>query len=151
MKWQTKEIDTYLKEKEYVDTAIIPLIPISWQKEVKSTVALGEFISIIALEVERQFQGRVIHFPPFAYLKDEEVDIRVGRLREWMEELKKGDIKHIFFLTSDAEWKVVEQQLEDGLIWLPSIPLEHLDEKYKRDIITEQIKQLIPVLINKWK
>lgn len=151
MKWQTKEIDTYLQEKDYVDTALIPLVPISWVDEVKRTVAMGEFIEVITLEVERQFQGRVIHFPPFTYIKGEQIDSRLARLKEWTSEIREGGIKHLFFLTSDGEWKTIEHELNEPLIWLPTVPLEHLDLSYKRDIIAEQVKQLIPLLTSKWQ
>lgn len=80
MKWQATEMDTYLQAKEYVDTAIIPLIPLSWQKDVKQTVAMGEFISIITMEVEKQFHGRVVQFPGFTYVKTEDMNSRLARI-----------------------------------------------------------------------
>ncbi len=151
MKWQAKEMDTYLQAKEYVDTALIPLIPVSWQSDLKSTVAMGEFISIITLELERQFQGRVIHFPPFTYLRSEELTDRMARIKKWIDELTNGGITHIIFLTSDGEWKISEQELEGMLIWLPTIPLEHMETSYKRDVVADQLKQLIPIMANKWQ
>ncbi|MCL7745926.1 YpiF family protein [Halalkalibacter alkaliphilus] len=151
MKWQATEMDTYLQAKEYVDTAIIPLIPLSWQKEVKQTVAMGEFISIITGEVEKQFHGRVVQFPSFAYLKSEKFDKRLERLSEWQEELRAGGINHIVFLTSDGEWKTVEGELDGMLLWMPTIPLEHMDVTYKKDVISDQMKQLIPILTNQWQ
>ncbi|WP_209122609.1 YpiF family protein [Alkalihalobacillus sp. BA299] len=150
MRWLAKEMDTYLQAKEYVDTAIVPLIPINWQEEIKSTVAMGEFISIISSELERQFQGRVIEFPPFTYLKSEK-DSKMERLKSWEKELKENEINHIIFITSDFEWEQVKQDLTETLIWLPSIPLEHMDQKHKIDVIEGQIKQLIPFLTNKWQ
>jgi hypothetical protein len=151
MKWQTTEMDTYLQAKEYVDTAIITLIPVSWQKEIKQTVAMGEFISIIVTELEKQFHGRVIQFPLFSYLKTEENASLVARVQNWEEELKAGGVKHFVYLTSDSDWKSVEDQLGGMLLWLPTIPLEHLDDKYKRDVIMDQMKQLIPIMTNKWQ
>jgi len=44
--WKANEMDTYLQAKEYVDTAIIPLVPISCGDRMKSTVVMGEFILI---------------------------------------------------------------------------------------------------------
>lgn len=151
MKWQAKEMDTYLQAKEYVDTAIIPLVPLSLEKDVKSTVAMGEFILIISGELERQFQGRVILFPAFSYLKKEPLLQRKDRLVTWFKELEENGMKHCFLLTSDSEWKTIEEQLEQSLIWLPSIPLEHMDMKYQMEVVNDQIKQLIPILTNKWQ
>ncbi|OLO42552.1 hypothetical protein BTR23_00615 [Alkalihalophilus pseudofirmus] len=150
MKWLAREMDTYLQAKEYVDTAIVPLIPINWENEIKSTVAMGEFISIISSELERQFQGRVIEFPPFTYLKSES-DGKLERLKSWEKALKENDINHIIFITSDFEWEQAKQELTETLIWLPSIPLEHMDHNHKVEVIEGQIKQLIPFLTNKWQ
>ncbi|MDV2884345.1 YpiF family protein [Alkalihalophilus pseudofirmus] len=151
MKWQSSEMDKYLQSKEYVDTAIVPLIPISWQKEIKSTVAMGEFISIITQELERQFQGRVVLFPAFTYLETENAEERTLRLKRWSEELKLGGMEHIVYATSDGFWKTVEEELGEWLIWLPSIPLEHLSPENRREVIGGQIKQLVPIMTNKWQ
>lgn len=151
MKWEAKAIDTYLQAKEYVDTAIVPLVPIAFANEVKSTVAMGEFITIISSEIERQFQGRVIQFPPFTYLKSESFEKRIARLHEWNDELNRGGMKHLIMLTSDGEWKTVEEKVTGELIWLPTIPMEHVDPAYKKEIITDQVKQVIPILTSKWQ
>ncbi|GAE25063.1 TPR repeat protein [Halalkalibacter wakoensis JCM 9140] len=151
MKWQATEMDTYLQAKEYVDTAIIPLIPLSWQKDVKQTVAMGEFISIITMEVEKQFHGRVVQFPGFTYVKTEDMNSRLARIDSWVDELKKGGMNHIIFLTSDGEWKAKENELEGMLLWLPTIPLEHMDNQHKKDVINDQMKQMIPILTNQWQ
>ncbi|MGO4888100.1 YpiF family protein [Anaerobacillus sp. MEB173] len=151
MKWQAEEIDTYLQSKEYVDTAVIPLLPISWKSDVKLTVSMGEFISIITDELERQFKGRIFMFPPFTYLKDEPIRSKVERLTSWEKELTGNGFAHIVYITSDVEWKSVETDLSDTLIWLPSIPLEHMDEKYRMQTVSDQIKQLIPIITSKWQ
>ena len=151
MKWQANEIDKYLQAKEYVDTALIPLIPISWDKEIKTTVSMGEFITIMSDELERQFRGRVIQFPTFTYLKEESLEERVKRLNYWYDHLTKNGITHIVYLTSDYEWKTVEHSIKEMLIWLPTIPLEHMENQYKVKNISDPIKQLLPILTNKWQ
>jgi hypothetical protein len=151
VKWQVKEIDTYLQAKEYVDTVIIPLIPISMGQDMKSIVSMGEFITIISDELERQFRGRVIQLPPFTYLKKEDKENRESRLREWCNELKAEGAKSIVLLTSDFEWKNSEQELENQVIWLPTIPLESMESKYQRQVVDDQIKQLIPILTTMWQ
>ncbi|MDT8859997.1 YpiF family protein [Alkalihalobacillus sp. MEB130] len=151
MKWQATEMDTYLQAKEYVDTAMVPLIPISWKNEIKHTVAMGEFIFIMANEIEKQFHGRVVQFPAFSYLKSESIPGRIERIKLWEEELRAGGINHIIYVTSDGEWKAVEGELDDMLLWLPTIPLEHMDNNYKKDVIGDQMKQLIPIMTSLWQ
>lgn len=151
MRWETKDIDTYLQAKEYVDTAVIPLVPIVWGEEMKSTISMGEFISVISDQLERQFHGRIVLLPSFTYTVDELPEERIKRLDNWYDLLINGGFRHVILLTSDFRWKENEQNLQATLIWLPTIPLEHLDKEIKHDIVTEQIKQLIPILTKKWQ
>lgn len=151
MKWNSKEIDIYLTSKEYVDTALITLIPISFNGEMKQSVAMGEFSTILTNEIERQLHGRTLAFPSFTYLKSEEREKKLNRLKEWTSKLSDQGFKHLFLFTSDSEWKQFEQDLDATLIWLPVIPLEHMDGKYKTEILQEQTKQLLQIVTNKWQ
>lgn len=151
MKWQAQEVDRYLQAKEYVDTAIIPLLPISWDKEIKSTVQMGEFILLITDELERQFKGRVFQFPAYTYLKTEDTEAKLKKLNDIDDHLKSNGFSHALYLTSDIEWKQVEAEMKDTLLWIPSIPLEHLDQKFKVETVTNQIKQIFPMITNKWQ
>ncbi|MCT8138908.1 YpiF family protein [Anaerobacillus sp. CMMVII] len=151
MKWQAKEIDLYLQAKEYVDTAILSLVPINWGSEIKSTVQMGEFITLISDELERQFKGRVLQFPSFTYLKTEGLDERLQRVNALDEHLKSNGFEHIIYVTSDIEWKQIEGDMMDTLLWIPSIPLEHMEQKYKMETLSNQIKQMLPILTNKWQ
>ncbi|HEX6922788.1 MAG TPA: YpiF family protein [Bacillales bacterium] len=151
MRWTTEDVDSYLREKEYVDTVVIPLIPITWHNEIKLNVEAGEFAALLTDELEEQLKGRIFHFPPFTYLKSEAVENRVARLKEWKQELLSGDMKHVFFITSDTDWKSLEGELNDSLIWIPSVPMQHMSEENKEEIINGQIKQLLQIVTVKWQ
>ena len=152
MKWITKDIDLYLQAKEYVDSAVIPLLPVTWEQDMKSTVAMGEFISVLTTEIERQFKGRIILFPPFTYTASESIEERLERLAAWTMELADKGIKHFFFVTSDSLWKQHEEKVDTGtLIWLPTLPLEYVEEKYKQTMIQDQMKQLITIFMTIWQ
>src|SRR5690606_21499641 len=90
MKWFTVDMDVYLQAREYVDTAVIPLIPVSLEGDLKSTVSMGEFIAILSNEVERQFKGRIILFPAFTYSNGEGLEMASGRLNQWTSDLIDG-------------------------------------------------------------
>jgi len=150
MKWALKDFEIYLQEKDYIDTAIIPLIPVTLSHNIKMTVSMSEFIQIIAGEMERQFKGRVLLFPSFTYLSGESKDMRKMRLNEWTSEFLDNGMKHVFFITSDAEWKAIESELQGTLLLLPVVPLEHMDEKYKYQLVSDQISQLINTFVKKW-
>ncbi|UTW69736.1 DUF2487 family protein [Anaerobacillus sp. HL2] len=44
-----------------------------------------------------------------------------------------------------------KREMNDLLLWTPSIAFEQVDPKYKMDIVSNQIKQMLPILMNKWK
>lgn len=151
MRWTAGDIDTYLQSKDYVDTCIIPTVPVTWDGKIKSSVSEGEFAVILVDELERQLKGRVMHFPPFTYLKSEEMTPHLSRMKKWKEEILQSDMKYVFFITSDVEWKNVESEMGDSLIWLPAIPFEHMDAKNRREVIDGQIKQLLEIITIKWR
>ncbi|MCS0672232.1 YpiF family protein [Cytobacillus firmus] len=151
MKWVSQDIEMFLKEKQYVDTAVLPLLPVSFGDDIKQSVAMTEFISLLSVQLERQFRGRLIMLPGYAYLKSAGEDSLLSGLGDWEAELKAQGFKHIFHLTSDSMWKSLEERLEGGLIWLPSLPLEHMDENYRNSILDDQVKQLLNLFVQKWQ
>ncbi|EFV77576.1 MULTISPECIES: YpiF family protein [Cytobacillus] len=151
MKWVSQDIEMFLKEKQYVDTAVLPLLPVSFGDDIKQSVAMTEFISLLSVQLERQFRGRLIMLPGYAYLKSAGEESLLSGLGEWEAELKAQGFKHIFLLTSDSMWKSLEDRLEGGLIWLPSLPLEHMDENYRNSILDDQVKQLLNLFVQKWQ
>jgi hypothetical protein len=151
MRWVSKDIDQYYREKEYIDTIVIPLIPVTWKSEIKSTVESGEFTVKITEELEKQLKGRIVQFPPFTYLKSENPEQKLQRLQVWKEELLQSGMEYIFYLTSDVQWKNNENLLGGSLIWLPSIPMQHMDFKYEQEIVSSQMKQILEIVTNKWQ
>ncbi|RNA69157.1 YpiF family protein [Alteribacter keqinensis] len=151
MKWVTNDLDMYMNAKEYVDTAIIPLVPLNWEKDIKGTVSKGEFSSILIDEIEKQFKGRLFQLPPFTYLTEESDESRTSRLQEWDRHFFDNGFKHIVYVTSDGDWKRVEGNLPDQLIWIPALPLENVDPAYAREMISQQMKQILPLITDKWQ
>jgi hypothetical protein len=151
MRWNTTDIDVYIQSKEYVDTVIIPLIPIETGPQMKNIVLSGEFITILTNELERQFKGRTFLMPPFTYLKKDTPEKKYSRLMEWKQHFTNNDFKHVLYITSDSDWKKYEVEMGHSLIWLSAIPLEHVDSKVKQQIITDQIQQIVPLLLSAWR
>ncbi|MEH7114435.1 YpiF family protein [Neobacillus niacini] len=151
MKWVSKDIETYFTAKEYVDTAVIPLISLSFGNELKQSAADTEFITLLTNYLERQFTGRLLLFPSFTYLKNNDsVDV-LSELKKWEENIEGNEFKHIFYITSESNWKIHESQLAGSLIWLPALPLEHLNDSQKISIIESQVKQLLSLFTHKWQ
>jgi hypothetical protein len=151
LKWTTKDIDLYLQSKEYVDTTVIPLVPVSFENNLKKTVEIGEFTFILSQEIERQFKGRVVLFPAFTYTEAEGIDTALARLSSWSHESSISGFKHMIFITSDSRWKQHEADLEGSLISIPALPLEHLDDRLKQSLLQDQMKSLITIFMKIWQ
>ncbi len=150
MKWIPQDIEMYIAEKEYVDTAVIPLLPVSFGDDMKQTASMAEFITLIAALLERQFTGRILLLPPFTYLAQDNREVRMDELLRWTAGLKENNFSHIYFLTADSEWKDYEKRLKETLIWIPSISLENLEGSQSKSIIDSQVKQLLTLFTRKW-
>ncbi|MBS4191025.1 YpiF family protein [Bacillus sp. FJAT-49705] len=151
MKWNPQDIDMFLQSKEYVDTAVLPLLPVAISKDTKQAASMTEFISLLSMQLERQFRGRLLLLPGYSYIKTESIDKLLGDLKVWERELLENGFKHVLFLTSDSNWKAVENQLEGELIWMPSLPLVHMDEKNRNSLLEDQVKQLMNLFLQKWQ
>jgi hypothetical protein len=151
MKWIPQDIDMYLKSKEYVDTAVIPLSPVSFGDEMKQSAAMTEFTGLLTSYLERQFTGRLLLLPAFTYFKNVGEEKVIADIREWEINLKNSDLKHIFYVTSDSNWKMREDKLEGSVIWLPTLPLEQMDNKQRISILEDQVKQILHLFIQKWR
>lgn len=150
MKWVSKDIETYLTAKEYVDTAVIPLYSVSFGNEMKQSASSAEFITLLTSYLERQFTGRLLLLPPFTYLKSDKPEDIIKQMKKWEENIKRNEFKHIFYITSESDWKIYEKELAGSLIWLPSLPLEHLNDQQKISMIESQVKQLLSIFTQKW-
>lgn len=151
MKWVSQDLNMYLSAKEYVDTAVVPLLPISFAGDIKETVAMTEFINLLSVPLERQFKGRMFFLPGFTYLTSFDKDQLIADVLSWEKELFAAGFAHVFFLTSDSFWRSVETQLEAETLWIPSIPLSGMDESYKNTILDNQVKQLLKLFMEKWQ
>ncbi|MFN2745605.1 MULTISPECIES: YpiF family protein [Bacillus] len=146
MKWNAHDADVYLNAKEYIDTAVIPLISVQLGDQFKSAVSKGEFTSILAEELERQLKGRVYLFPPYTYLHADE---KSAEDLADLEEMAARHFRHIVFLTTDERWKQVLGN-EQKLLWIPAIPLEHMKDSLKQKLLEDQIEQILNILLQNW-
>ena len=150
MKWTPAEIEKFVKESEYVDTAVIPLLPISFGDQIKESAAMTEFINLLTSQLERQLQGRILLIPGFSYIKKSTSD-PLENLKEWEAELMDKQFKHVFYVTSDSDWRQLDTKLEGTVLWLPTLPLQHMDEKSKSSVMEDQVRQLMNLFIQKWR
>ena len=151
MDWNSKDIGLYLQEKQYVDTVVIPLLPVAFGEEMKQAASQGEFIQLLGSHLERQFKGRLLLLPAISYLSHLDNETNIAVVQQWENVLKKEGFQHIFYLTSDALWRNNESALTGNVVWMPAIPLEHVEESYKHSIMEDQVKQLLNIFVHQWQ
>ncbi|MBS4747658.1 YpiF family protein [Bacillus altitudinis] len=145
MKFQAEDADLFLQSKDYIDTAIIPLVGID-SSRIKQTVSLGEFTMLVAEDLERQLKGRVFLFPPHTYL---EVNSRKQEDILAVKQSLQEHFQHVVFITSDNKWKEQLEVSESAFI-LQSVPLEHLKVNLKQKVIQDSVEQILNFLLQKW-
>lgn len=146
MNWNGKDAALFQQQKEYIDTAIVPLSRADFGAGMVQSAEQHEFIQLLTLFIERQFKGRVLLAPPVCYVEDSPV-----LLKQWAEGLTKSGLKHVFFFTSDGVWRGRDEEAGGTVIWVPSVPVGDMDDSVKYSIIENQGKQLVNMIIEKWQ
>lgn len=146
MNWNAKDLDTYLGQKEYIDTLLVPLLKIETiPDQLKSSASSTEFLMHLSNFIETQFKGRMMVLPPFTYTQSTSLT-EMGEVLQ--KDLQQMDFKHVFYLTTDREWTDVDMQGE--MIWIPSIPLESMDKQLRQTVIEDQLRQVLPTFTKAW-
>lgn len=150
MRWNEQDAKIYKSAKEYVDTAIIPLLPVTGGKEQEEAVRMGEFTQYLTDYLERQYTGRVFLLPPFTYLKEEKLDEKQDRLKSWAEHFHKQGFSHFLFVTSDMQWRQADTREIGELVWVPAFSVAEMDPARRHQSIEQQAQQIIPLMTEKW-
>lgn len=146
MYFQVKDVQQYQQNKEFIDTAIVPLVSLDFAEDkiVKSS-SEAEFLMALTSFIEQQFKGRLMLIPPYSYTEDMKDEKLVQTLKK---NIQEGGFKHVIFITCDHFWTKLQEVID--VIWLPAIPIESMDKDVKKRILEEQLKQVLPVLSSKW-
>ncbi|MFJ8458489.1 YpiF family protein [Lysinibacillus xylanilyticus] len=146
MYFNANDMTSFMAQKEFIDTAIVPLVSVDLTSEkMKQSGSEADFLLSLTSFVEQQFKGRLLLMPPFSYsviLKDEEMP------KQLEAQLHNAGFKHVFFITCDHSWTNIGDEV--NVIWLPAIPLESMDRGVKKSILEDQLRQVIPMLSTKW-
>ncbi|MGE9753108.1 YpiF family protein [Bacillus inaquosorum] len=145
MRWRITDAKDYLQAKDYIDTAVIPLINIKVGVHFKITAEKGEFTQLLSDELERQLKGRVYLLPPYTYVDRNEKTVQ--GLKDLREELI-SEFPHVILLTSDENWN--SEDALGKIIVTHSVPLEHLNDSLKRKILDERTAEILNVLLQLW-
>lgn len=146
MHFNVKDIEQFQAQKQFIDTAIVPLIHIDLTSErMQQSGSAVDYLLSLTNFVEQQFRGRLVLLPPFSYTASLREEQFPSKLKE---ELLVAGFKTIIFITCDHYWQSIQKEL--NVIWLPAIPLESMDKTVKQRILEDQLKQVIPILTKAW-
>ncbi|MBO9128234.1 DUF2487 family protein [Bacillus sp. 165] len=149
MEWTAKDIQLYKESKEYIDTVVVPLVPVSLGADIEEAVQKGEFVSALTREIERQYKGRILLVPSFTYLQENREE-QLEHLQLWTSSFMREGMKHIVYVTSDFDWKK-ESDLQGMLFWLPALPLEQLNSKSRQEVLQSQVNEMMKIVIFEWE
>ncbi|HLR74844.1 MAG TPA: DUF2487 family protein [Virgibacillus sp.] len=152
MKWNKSSIQQYVEAKEYIDTLLIPLIPLQLtpDKDLEKNAFQRELLGILAHEIEKDLAGRMMLIPDYVYLKESDKTQEKDRLNQWVNGATKQPFKHIFFITFDSLWKKHEQSLDGTLLWLPGMQSGDLRSGEMHTIIRDQVEQISELIRSYW-
>ena len=146
MFFNVKDMEQFQSQKQFIDTAIVPLLSLEFSDErSKQSSSAAEFLMSLTAFIENQFKGRLLVTPHFSYIESIK---EIISLQAIYDELQAAGFKHIFFMTCDHYWTTVNDSF--NILWLPAIPLESMDKAVKQRILEDQLKQVIPMLTHIW-
>ncbi|ATD30305.1 hypothetical protein BHM04_03530 [Macrococcus sp. IME1552] len=139
MLFNHQDLKTLQDQLEYIDTAIIPVVPVDYSKHLMDIADHYEMIQYVTMGVEQQFKGRLLVVPPIQLIDDIKI------LDTIESQLQTFGFKNLVF--------VVPQKfnLEKEIVHKINIlPLETLDHEMKQEFVQENIKSLMKSIIILW-
>ncbi|QDP40451.1 DUF2487 family protein [Radiobacillus deserti] len=152
MQWKESDIMQYIEAKEYVDTLIIPLIPMPLEKEEELVkyAGMAELTHFAAMTIENQFKGRIFLSPSFHYFKSTSKKLDITLLQQWIKQYQQLPFDHVFLFTFDHAWKKVEKELDGTLLWLPAVGGK-IEEARASEMMKEQLHQIMDLIQSYWQ
>ena len=146
MFFNPNDVSQFLSNKQFIDTAVIPLVSVSFDEETaRRNASAAQFLMSLTNFIEQQFKGRLMLTTPFTYFESQHEMISINTITEHM---KLAGFQHIFFITCDNFW--VKCNNSKDIIWLPSIPLESMDVGVKQRVLEDQLSLIITRFSASW-
>jgi hypothetical protein len=149
MKWELASIDRYTEAKEYIDTALIPLIQVKLEDDLKFALADSSWVLGVAGSIEEQLTGRVMLFPQTSYTGHEEEEHLLSTLNTYALHIEQCGFKNVIFLTHNNSWEAKSGQLPAKILAIPREKPDSLD--FSTGEIEEYAQNIVPRIIGFWK
>ncbi|WP_455661223.1 DUF2487 family protein [Pradoshia sp.] len=149
MKYQMADMEMFQQSREYVDTVIIPLNAITFEKAVNQAVASYEYLSLLTYELERELRGRIFLAHPIPYMKESGLETKNALLDLWREFYKEAGFLHIRFLTTDNKWLSLGDY--EDILWFPSMQTDKMPEEAIKQVLGDHTAQITELLREAWQ
>jgi len=143
LRFKPSDVETARRESAYIDTLIIPLIPVGFEEDMLAFSECSEMALAVSAEAERQLSGRAMLAPAFSYVGD----VPVSGIERWKEAAGAGQFRFITLITADLRWK--ETPVE-GLIYVPRLSLDAMSGDQRGQMITNFVGQVLEQLAKRW-
>ncbi|GEN45149.1 DUF2487 family protein [Alkalibacillus haloalkaliphilus] len=152
MKWMHQDVQNYTKAKEYIDSAIMPLIPFSFENddELSKLAYQHEVMQIFMTQIEKQLKGRVFLLPVYNYLKQNKLEDEYERLETVVNHVNEQPFKHIFLFTFDKKWRKYNSEIDAELIWLPAPQQGDLNQVETQQLVQSQVSEIEDLIKEQW-
>ena len=152
VRWTSDDLSKYIQAKEYIDTAIIPLVgfQMNTENKMEKDAFQREVLSIYTNEIEKELSGRLLLAPNYNYIKTKDLSEEVTRLNKWVEHINEQPFSNIFLLTFDNQWKKEEKNLDGELLWFPSLEHDSLKSEETIRTIRSQVNQISELIRTYW-
>ncbi|WP_414049689.1 DUF2487 family protein [Macrococcus animalis] len=139
MLFNHQDLKTLQDQLEYIDTAIVPVIPVDYSKHLMDIADNYEMIQYVTMGVEQQFKGRLLVLPPLQVIDDTMIIDTVES------QLMTFGFKNLVFVTPQ------KFNLEkDNVHKINILPLETLDNEMKQAFVQDNIKALMKAIVLLW-
>lgn len=152
MKWTSEDLQKYVQAKEYIDTAIVPVLGFQMVEEkiMEKEALQKEVLSIYTNEIEKELSGRILLTPPYNYIKSKDITDEITRLNKWIEHIKEQPFTSVFILTFDNQWKKHEKEIDGDLLWFPSVQTGNIKSEETIKMIRNQVEQISELIRSYW-
>lgn len=143
MRFKPSDVQRTRNEQAYIDTLVVPLIPIGFDESMHAFAECADMTLTVASEVERQLSGRAMLLPAMTYVGIPSLN----QLNGWREAASAEQFRFVTFITADLRWK---DTAVDDIVYVPRLSLETMSRDQQGQMVGNFVGQVLEQLGNRW-
>jgi hypothetical protein len=148
MKLEISTIDRYIDAKEYIDTAILPVIRLDLSESMKNSLQQSTALLTLLTYIEEQLQGRVMLLPMLTYIEKDSGMLSI-QITEYTDYIKKHGFEHVVIASFEEiyENKIISFSAEQLILSKYVDEISELNE----GAIRQKGEDMLSVFMNLWQ